>query len=179
MIKQVIKESWEKTKKEYNRINPFNEDCIDWKEKGAFCTGSREVTIYDSATVIGDVEIEDHVWIGPFCMIDGQGGLSIGRYTSIATGCQIMTHDTVRYALSGGKCGHEYGPISIGRCCFIGTLSVVLKDVFIGDHCLVAASSLVTKSFDSYSIIAGIPAVEIGRVAVRGDEVELYYYGKV
>src|SRR4029453_3383982 len=81
--------------REYRRLNPFVEDLFDWKEKGQFA-GGKDVTIYESATVVGDVTIGDHTWVGPFCLLDGSGSLRIGSYCSISTGTQILTHDTIR-----------------------------------------------------------------------------------
>ena len=165
----------EHTKRKYNRSNPFNEDLFDWKEKGKFY-GSKNTTIYDSATIMGNVEIGDNVWIGPFCFIDGTGGLNIGGFCDIAAGVKIYTHDTIRRCLSGGNHGIEYAPVSIGDCSFIGSDTVILKGVKIGKHCLVAANSLVNKSFHDNSIIAGIPAKKIGEVVIKGDKIHLNYY---
>lgn len=163
------------TKKKYNRSNPFNEDLFDWKEKGNF-HGSKNSTIYDSATIMGDVKLGDNVWIGPFCLVDGTGGLKIGNFCDISTGVKIYTHDTVKRSLSGGKCGIEHAPVSIGDCSFIGTDAVILKGVKIGKHCIVAANSLVNKSFLDNSIIAGVPAKKIGEVVIKGNDVNLKYY---
>lgn len=163
------------TKKRYNRVNPFVEDLFEWEEKGRFF-GGKNVTIYDSTTITGDVEIGDNTWIGTFCSINGTGGLKIGKFCSISTGVRILTHDTVKWALSGGKCEYEYAPVSIGDYCFIGVETVVLKGVRIGEHCLVAANSLVTKSFPNNSIIAGMPARKIGKVIVENDDVRLEYF---
>ncbi|MCU0851000.1 MAG: acyltransferase [Candidatus Thermoplasmatota archaeon] len=163
------------TKKKYNRMNPFIEDLFDWNEKGKYCK-SNNTTIYDSATIIGDVKIGDDVWIGPHCMIDGTGGLSIGHHSNISVGVKIFSHDTVKRALTGGKHQIEYAPVSIGNCCFIGTDTVILKGVTLGDRCLVGANSLVNKSFSANSVLAGIPAKKIGEVIVKNENVEIKFY---
>jgi len=167
------------TKKQYNRVNPFFEDIIDWKEKGEFCSANKNVIIYDSTTIIGNIVIKDHVWVGPFCLLDGGGGLYIGEFTDISTGCQILTHDTIRCALSGGKQPYEYAPVHIGKCCFIGTHTVILKGVTLEDYCLVAANSVVNKSFPSYSIVGGMPATQIGKVVMLEDgRINFEYFEK-
>ena len=43
------------------------------------------MTIYDSTTVVGDVKIGENTWIGPFCSIDGGGGLEIGENCDITS----------------------------------------------------------------------------------------------
>jgi len=163
------------TKKKYNRMNPFIEDLFDWNEKGTYCN-SNNTTIYDSATIIGDVKIGDNVWIGPHCMIDGSGGLSIGQHSNISVGVKIFSHDTVKRALTGGKHRIEYAPVSIGNCCFIGTDTVILKGVTLGDQCLVGANSLVNKSFSANSVLTGIPAKKIGEVIVENENVQIKFF---
>ena len=173
-LKQLHFKLRNETKKKYNRLNPFVEDLFDWKEKGEFI-GCKNTTIYDSATIIGDVKIGNNVWIGPFCMIDGSGGLSIGDYTDISMGVKIFTHDTVKRALSAGKQNTERKPVSIGKCCFIGTDSVILKGVKLGDQCVVASNSLVNDSYPKRTIIGGVPAKKIGIVIVKNNRIQLKY----
>lgn len=167
------------TRKKYNRINPFNENIINWKEKGKlWCGENRNVTIYDSTTLSGRVEIGHNTWIGPFCSLDGgKEGLSIGANCSISAATHIITHDSVRWALSGGKAAYEYAATSIGDCCFVATGCVITKGVHLGKHCLVAANSVVTKSFPDNSIVGGVPAKSIGTVIIDAEgDVKLQYF---
>jgi acetyltransferase-like isoleucine patch superfamily enzyme len=167
----------EQTLHAHTRINPFVEDLFDWKERGASWPGAgKGVTIYNSTTVVGDVTIGDETWIGPYCSLDGTGGLRIGHHCSISLGCQLLTHDTAKWALSGGIADYERAPTVIGDCCFLGTLAVVTKGVTIGDHCLAAAGAVVTADVAPNTIVAGVPARPIGRVSVGdGGDVELRY----
>lgn len=158
------------TRQAYRRINPFYEDLFDWKERGEYWLGKdKNVTIYNSTTIVGDVEIGENTWIGPFCSLDGTGGLRIGNYCSISLGCQILSHDTVKWAVSGGVMKYEYAPTAIGNCCFLGTYAVVLKGVTIGNHCVVGAGAVVTKNVPDMTIVAGVPAQPIGTVRIRSD----------
>ncbi|MDP9067821.1 MAG: acyltransferase [Actinomycetota bacterium] len=161
----------------YQRMNPFAEDLSDWKERGrAWTSDDRDVTIYDSTTVVGDVSIGRGTWVGPFCSLDGTGGLTIGEYCSVSSGCQLLSHDTARWALSGGREVYEYAPTAIGNHCFLGTHVVVTRGVTVGDRCLVAAGAVVTADAAEGSILAGIPARRIGTVDLRGDgSVDLRY----
>jgi len=165
------------TRKNYNRINPFYEDLFNWKERGEYwLREDKGVTIYNSTTVVGDVSIGVNTWIGPFCSLDGSAGLTIGSFCSISLGCQLLTHDTVKWALSGGKEPYEYAPTSVGDCCFLGSYVVVLKGVTIGNHCLVAAGAVVTDDVPNYSIVTGVPARRIGTVNIyKNGEITLEY----
>jgi len=165
------------TLEKYQRINPLFENLCDWNEKGTRF-GKEGTVLYDSATIIGDVQIGAHCWIGLNTIIDGTGGLIIGDYVTVSSGVHIYTHDTVRWALSGGKALYEYSPVTIGNCVFIGAQSVVLRGVGIGEHSLICANATVTKDVPPFSIVAGTPARVIGRVIIDNDGVKLEYLGR-
>lgn len=52
----------------------------------------------------------------------------------------------------------EHGPITIGNHSWIGSESVIMPNVTLGEFCIVAANSFVKESFPAYSIIGGTPA---------------------
>lgn len=49
-------------------------------------------------------------------------------------------------------------PIEIGDNCWIGANAILLPGVKLGNHTIVAAGSVVTKSFPDNCLIAGVPA---------------------
>ena len=165
------------TTSNYGRINPFVEDLFSWKERGDFAAKKKDanITIYNSTTIVGNVDIGDNTWIGPYCSLDGKGGLRIGSHCSISLGTQILTHDTVKWALSSGKHPYEYASTSIGNNCFIGSHAVISKGVTIGDFCVIGAGAIVLKNIESHSIVAGVPARKIGVVKIINDNFELVY----
>jgi acetyltransferase-like isoleucine patch superfamily enzyme len=161
---------------EYQRMNPFTEDLIDWKERGrAWTRDDRGVTIYDSTSIVGEVEIGEGTWIGPYCSLDGTGGLTIGHHCSISSGCELISHDTVRWALSGGVEDYEYAPTRIGDCCFLGSRVVVTKGVTVGDRCVIAAGAVVTDDLPDQSIAGGVPARRIGEIRIEDGAISLDY----
>jgi len=168
------------SKSKYNRINPFSEDLFDWKERGECWAGAgKNVTIYNTTTIVGNVTIGANTWIGPYCALDGSGGLIIGEYCSISSGVQIVSHDTVMWALSGGKIERSIAPIKVGNCCFIGSHAVITKGVSIGEHCLIGAGAVVTKDIPSFSIAVGIPANIVGQVECSSSgKIALKYFDK-
>ena len=166
------------TRMKFDRVNPFIEDLTDWKERGDFLFGkNKNITVYNTCTVVGCVEVGENTWIGPYTGLDGgEMGIEIGSNCSISSGVNILGHDSVKWALSGGKMPYEYGKIKIGNNCFIGTNAVITKGVRIGNHCLVGANAVVTKSFPDFSIILGVPGEIKGKVLKKGEDIELEYF---
>lgn len=88
--------------------------------------------------------------------------ISIGNNVTISSNVQFITHDYSAHIVIPGT-SDLYGRITIGNNCFIGDNSTVLYGVTLGDNIVVAAGSVVTKSFyDNEVIIAGNPARIIG-----------------
>jgi maltose O-acetyltransferase len=54
------------------------------------------------------------------------------------------------------------GRVRIGNRCWIGAKVVILKDVELGDGCVVAAGAVVTRSVAAGGRVAGVPARAIG-----------------
>ncbi len=163
----------------WKRCLPFNEELFDRWERARFLKFGEGSNIYDTSLVIGDVKVGENTWIGPFTILDGSGGLTIGSNCSISSGVQIYSHDSVKWALSGGKEAYEYDPVEIGDYCYIGPLTVINKGSRIGHHCLIGANSLVNKPIPDYSIAFGSPCRIIGRVEVKDNKkINLVYYSE-
>src|ERR1700741_4941899 len=86
-----------------NRVLPLNEVLTDRWKKAAYLGFGKGTSIYDSSVVFGNVKVGDNTWVGPFTILDGPGDLTIGSHCSISAGVHIYTHDTVQWAVSGGK----------------------------------------------------------------------------
>ena len=118
----------------------------------------REFSNIDS--YMGYIHIDDYCAIGHNCFIGGQGGVKIGKYTMIGGKTYIISSNhkfenlDIPYMLQGDNAEE----IFIGNNVWIGANCTILSGVTIGNNCIVAAGSVVTKSFQNNLMIAGNPA---------------------
>jgi len=163
---------------QWTRDLPLDEMLFDrWERAAALGFGTR-ASIYHNSYVYGDVQVGEQTWIGPFTILDGSGGLRIGRYCSISGGVQIYTHDSVRWALSGGACEYDRAAVVIGDCCYIGSHSVIAKGVTIGNQVVVAAGSFINRDIPPRSIAAGTPCRIIGQVTGPSDDPGMNFFSE-
>lgn len=159
----------------WKRDLPLEELLFDRWERAQHLGFGKSASIYHASYLYGDVKVGEGTWIGPMTMLDGTAGITIGQHCSISSGVHIYTHDTVKWALSGGTAPAERSPVIIEDCCYIGSQSVIRRGVTIGHHSVIGAHSFVNKDIPPYSIAAGVPARLIGRVEIAGDEIRLVY----
>lgn len=111
--------------------------------------------------ITGKPEIGEGTWIGAFSLVDGLGGLKIGRQCDISTGAQILTHSTVRRCLTERRWSQiDYMATVIEDHVFVGTSAVILMGCHIGHHSVIAAGAVVLEGtrIPPYSLAAGVPA---------------------
>ena len=87
--------------------------------------------------------------------------IEIGDNTTVSFDVAFVTHDAatrvIRNLPDGNKETVIYGPIKIGKNCFIGCRSVILPGVTIGDNCIIGAGSVVNKDIKDNTVAAGVP----------------------
>lgn len=107
----------------------------------------------------GELTIGDNTWVGHRCLISASSSIRIGKNVDIApnvyigNGTHEITPDKERIAsIELSK------DIVIGNGCWLCANVTILPGVTIGDKCVVAAGSVVTKSYGNMKLLAGIPA---------------------
>lgn len=165
-------------KDKYNRVLPSGELIFNRFDKSAYLNCGEGSSIYDTCVVMGDVRVGEHVWVGPYTLLDGSAApLNIGNYTSIDSGVMIYTHDSTKNYVSNGVSPFIKGEVNIGSNTVIGSMSIITCGVSIGDHCVIGANSFVNKDVPDYSIVAGSPAAVIGKVIINEEgEADFEYF---
>lgn len=165
-LRKAMREKWD-------RDLPLEELMFDRWQRAQSLGFGEGTSIYHNSYVYGDVKVGKHTWIGPFTILDGGGGLTIGDFCSISAGVQIYTHDSVKWAVSGSKMPYEKAPVIIQDCCHVGANSIIAKGVEIGPHSVVSAGSFVRKTVPPYIIVSGVPAKAIGEVHIDSESGEV------
>lgn len=97
----------------------------------------------------------------PGAYLQGAGELYIGDYVQLGPNVGVLSanHDLYDQRISNNK------KVVIGDYCWVGMNSVVLPGVKLGTRTIVAAGSVVTKSFpQGYCVIGGAPAKIIKQI---------------
>lgn len=161
-----LRELWRDRRRDlhaqYKRTLPFGDYVVDRWEKARELGFGEGASVYDGVLVLGDVSVGASTWIGPFVVLDGSGGLTIGSHCSISAGVQIYSHDSVKWALSGGRAEYEYAATTIGDNCYIGPNVIIAKGVSIGRGSVVGANSLVLADVPAGSKAYGSPCRVVG-----------------
>lgn len=121
----------------------------------------RNVRVCSSVMIVGagELEIGDNTWIGHRCLISASSAVRIGKNVDIApnvfigNGTHGITPDRDRIAAV--ECSRD---VEVGDGCWLCAGSMVLPGVSIGAKCVVAAGSVVTRSFGPMKLLAGVPA---------------------
>ena len=87
--------------------------------------------------------------IGAFSYINAKYGVSIEDYVQIGSHCAIYSVSTI---------DDKYGPVTLKKNCRIGTHSVVMPGVTIGENAVVGAFSFVIADVLDNTVVIGVPA---------------------
>jgi len=108
----------------------------------------------------GLVDFGRDVFIGPYAVIYGHGGVHIGDDTLISMHCRILSsnHTVPPLGTPIRSQPDILLPTKIGSDVWLGAGVTVLGGVTIGDGCVIGAGAVVTKDLPAGAIAVGIPA---------------------
>ena len=113
--------------------------------------------------------IGNNVYVSRGCYFDNHlESLTIGNDVLISPNVTFIMHkrdlSKFKYGDIYNKCIHIVMPIKICNNCSIGTGSLIMPGVTIGEGSSVGAGSVVTKDVEPWTIVAGTPAKVIKRI---------------
>jgi len=92
--------------------------------------------------------------IGAFSYINAKYGVTIEDFVQIGSHCSIYSVSTI---------DDKSGPVILRKNCRIGTHSVIMPGVTVGEDAVVGAFSFVNQDVAAGSVVVGVPAKPIGR----------------
>ena len=134
---------------------------------------SRTIIVTRAPGVV--IEIGDNVGISG-ATIYARKGIYIGENTCVGGNCKILDNDfhpidaEERLCLLNDVHGGDAADliptreIHIGKNCFLGCNSIILKGTVLGDGCVVGAGAVVSGKFEDNCVIVGNPARVIKRL---------------
>ncbi|MGK7895471.1 MAG: acyltransferase [Xenococcus sp. (in: cyanobacteria)] len=116
----------------------------------------------------GWLRIGSFIHIGGYCLLSAGDGIRMDDFSGLSQGVKIysrtddytgkyLTNPTVPEKYTGITCG----TVTLERHVIIGSGSVILPKVTIGEGSSVGALSLVTKSLESWGVFFGSPAKRV------------------
>jgi acetyltransferase-like isoleucine patch superfamily enzyme len=138
-------------------------ECAKLREiyKNSNISKSSKIAKAFKGTNLKNIIIEDYVYIGPNAFFSSFDKIIIKRGTIIGPNVIIHTANH-NYADNIKSIPYDRKLIKksviIEENNWIGDRVIILPGVRIGEGCIIAAGSVVTKSFQSFSIIGGNPA---------------------
>jgi len=157
-----------------------------------FASVGERVAISDRASFYncGQISLGNDVRIDDFCVLSaGSGGIFIGSYVHIAVYSSLIGAGAIRLGdfvnlsskvaiysstddfsgewmtnpiVPSGFTGVVHADVTVGRHVVIGSGSVVLPGVTLGDGVAVGALSLIKRDCEQFGVYAGVPARRIG-----------------
>lgn len=161
-------------------------DAAELRELGIGHAGEN-VMVHETVQLVDveNISLNSNVRIDPFCILSAAGGsIKIGNYVHIAAHACIfggagvvmenftgISHGVKIYSVSDNYSGvaltnptvpleygyHDRGKITLRKHVIVGSGSVILPAVTIGEGSAVGALSLVTKSLDEWGMYIGCP----------------------
>jgi len=101
-----------------------------------------------------NLEIGKYVDIGAFTYINARYGVKIEDYVQIGSHCSIYSHSTI---------DNKKGKVVLKKNCCIGSHSVIMPGVTIGENTIIGAFSFVNKDIPPNVVAVGVPAKVIKR----------------
>lgn len=118
------------------------------------------------ARAVYQVEIGDHVYIGPGLYLP-HGLIVLDGIIEIGANCVISPWVTL--GLRRSRAGFSFHGPTLGDGVWIGTHAMLLGDIQVGNHVTIGAGSLVIHDLEDYTTAAGSPA----RIVHHATEAEI------
>ena len=134
----------------------------------------KKVIIYKGLEIRGGTKITigDGTIIGDDCLLDGRGGLTIGKNVNFSSRASVYTE---QHQVNNPLFTSEKKPVSIKDRAWISSNSVVLPGVTVKEGAILACGGVATKDLEAFTVYGGVPAKVVSK---RNDNLIYEFDGK-
>lgn len=122
---------------------------------GVFLLGKR-LNVYGNSELVclkgGNLEIGDAVFINNNCNIVCRNYIKIGSHCRFGPNVCVYDHDHI-YGYEGVTDNYKLGKVEIGKGCWLGANSVILRDSHIGEGSVIGAGVVVKGDVPPHSVV--------------------------
>jgi acetyltransferase-like isoleucine patch superfamily enzyme len=133
----------------------------------SFSIGQNGVCIIGDFTLLNGALMmaEERIEIGSHCLISWNVGIADSDFHPLEPAQRLIDAKALAVFFKDRPPRPKLrtAPVKIGDNVWIGMNAIVLKGVIIGDNSVVAAGSVVTKSVEPNTVVAGNPAMVVKR----------------
>jgi len=105
-----------------------------------------------------NLKLGKYVDIGAFTYINAKRGVTMGDYVQIGSHCSLYSISTI---------DNKEGNIILKKNCRVGTHSVVMPGVTIGENAVIGAFSFINTDIPDNTLAYGIPAKKIRKLTKK------------
>lgn len=110
----------------------------------------RMVMMVDKGAVL---TIGSGVYFNEGAMLSCKEHISIGSGCRFGPNVKVFDNDHTFDAVNGVSDGHTAAPVQIGRNCWLGANTVILRGTTIGDNCVIGAGCIVKGEIPDGSLV--------------------------
>lgn len=120
----------------------------------------------------GKVVIGNNCFFNNDCSINCLNSISIGENSIFGENVRIYDHNHkfCDEFTSIKEQGYSIGTVSIGDNCWIGSNVVILKGTEIGNHCVIAAGTVISDKIPSNTIVRDVRKHKFETISVRRED---------
>lgn len=120
-----------------------------------------------------NVKIGENSFINCRCFFDNTEAIEIGENCQMGMEVMFIT-STHEIGKPERRAGSAIGkPIKVGNGCWVCARATILPGVTIGDGCIIAAGSVVTKDCLPNGLYAGVPAKRMKELSLTTDYMQI------
>ena len=144
----------------FNLIERFSPNVVTEFNKGSNVELGRMVRVHSGTKIKvrpgAKLKIGNNVKINYYCIIACQHSITIGEGTEFGPSVFLYDHD---HDYKKGFCAnsdeecYKKAPIVIGRNCWIGANTIILRGTTIGNNCVIGAGSVVKGNIPASSVL--------------------------